>query len=151
MQTVRNIIESKQKTFNFIDADALVIEALTLMQSVNLSYVVVMKNEEYRGIFSEKEYARNVILKGGSSTTTKVGEVMATNVPVVDYTDSVEHCMQILSSHKARYLLAFDGQHFAGVITINDLLRQLLMNRDEVFDRKITEDLLDSNENDLIF
>lgn len=151
MQTVKDIFEAKQKTFNFVDSNALVIEALTMMQSVNLSYVVVMENQEYRGIFGEREYARNVVLKGGSSGVTKVKEAMTTDIPIVAYTDSVEHCMQVLNSHKTRYLLAYDHQHFAGVITINDILRQVLMNKEEVFDLKITRELFGSHENDLVF
>lgn len=151
MRTVKDIFETKQKSFNFIDADALVIDALTMMQSVNLSYVVVMQNGEYKGIFGEREYARNVILKGRASNNTKVIDAMTIDIPVVAFTDTVEHCMQVLNSHKTRYLLAYDNQHFAGVITINDLLRQVLMFREIVFDHAMTQQLLDTHEGDRVF
>ncbi|MES2431468.1 MAG: CBS domain-containing protein [Bacteroidota bacterium] len=151
MQTVKDIFNSKQKTFNYIDSNALVIDALTMLQTVNLSYLVVMENDQFKGIFGEREYARNVILKGRASNSTTVKEAMSTEFPVVDHTDSVEHCMNMLNSYKTRYIVAYDDNGFAGVITINDLLRQIINNKENIFDQTITEQLLDTQENDRVF
>src|SRR5512143_461939 len=124
MRTVEDILTSKQKSFNHIDSNALVIDAINLMNSVNLSYVIVMDGDEFKGIFSERDYTRNVILKGRASNSTTVKEVMTKDLPIVALTDTVEYCMNLMNSHKTRYLLAYDGHHFAGVVTIHDLLRQ---------------------------
>jgi predicted transcriptional regulator len=146
MRRVKDIIASKQKIFNSIPPDALVIDGLQLLNSVNLSYLVVMEGDQYKGIFSERDYTRNVILKGRSSKETLVSQVMTTDFPRVEMTDSVEYCMNLINTHKTRYLLAFDDEQFVGVITIHDLLRQVIANKEEVFDHSVTSQLLDNAE-----
>lgn len=152
MRTVKNILESKQKSNNTTTSDTLVIDALNILNSVNLSYLVVMDNGEYKGIFSERDYSRNVVLKGRSSNTTTVGEVMTVDLPTVNFTDSVEYCMNTMIINKTRYLLAYDTNgKFAGVITIHDLLREILANREEVFDTTTAQELLDEDESGNIY
>ena len=123
MRTVYDLMRSKPVVFNNINEDALVIDALQMLNSVNLSYLVVKKGDEFKGIFCERDYSRNVILKGRSSANTRVKEVMTNDFPMVETSDTVEHCMNLIISHKARYILAYDDQQFVGVITIHDLLR----------------------------
>ena len=152
MRTVKNILDSKSKAFNVISPDTLVIDALTMLNSVNLSYLVVMDMDEYKGIFSEREYSRNVILKGRASNTTKVKEVMTIDLPVVNLTDTVEQCMNLMNSSKTRYLIAFNAdQRFVGVITIHDLLRQVIANKEDVFDHTLTQQLIDHDESGDIY
>ncbi|HEU4633165.1 MAG TPA: CBS domain-containing protein [Flavisolibacter sp.] len=152
MLTVKHILESKAKPFNTVSPDTLVIDALNLMNSVNLSYLVVMDHEEYKGVFSERDYSRNVILKGRASNSTKVTEVMTTDLPVVAYADTVEHCMHLMNSHKTRYLLAYDeNEKFAGIITIHDLLRQVINNREAVFNSSVAHELLNNDESGRIY
>lgn len=152
MRTVKNILDSKQKSFNAISPSTLVIDALTELNSVNLSYLIVMEGEDYRGIFSERDYSRNVILKGRSSNSTTVAEVMTTDLPVVNFTDTVEYCMNTMIINKTRYLLAYDSHdRFAGVVTIHDLLREVIANKEEVFDALTAKDLLDEDESGNIF
>src|SRR6187200_2417969 len=146
MRTVNDLLESKPVVFNNIDADSLVIDALQMLNSVNLSYLVVVKGDEFKGIFCERDYSRNVILKGRSSANTKVKEVMTNDLPLVETSDTVEHCMNLIISHKARYLLAYTDQQFAGVITIHDLLRQVISNKEAIFDNTIAEQLLSYEE-----
>jgi signal-transduction protein with cAMP-binding, CBS, and nucleotidyltransferase domain len=146
MRTVHDLLATKPTVFNSIDADALVIDALQMLNSVNLSYLIVKKGDDFRGIFCERDYSRNVILKGRSSANTKVHEVMTTDLPIVEVTDSVEHSMNLMIAHKARYILAYDDQQFAGVITIHDLLRQVLSNKEAVFDHSMAEQLLSHEE-----
>jgi len=151
MPTVKDILNSKQKSFNYFEPEGLVIDAINMMNSVNLSYLIVTEGDEYRGIFSERDYARNVILKGRASNSTKVKEAMTTDLPIVNLNDTVEHCMNLMNSHKSRYLLAYDNQKFSGVITIHDLLRQVLANKEEVFDSTLTRSLLDNDESSRIY
>jgi predicted transcriptional regulator len=134
MRTVADILENKAPAFNTIDPDAKVIEALQMMNSVNLSYLIVMKNGIFNGIFSERDYSRNVILKGLHSDSCPVSEVMSTSLPMVDLDESVERCMQLLNTHKTRYLLIFDNKEFKGVVTINDVLREAIANKESIFD-----------------
>jgi len=152
MLTVKHILESKPKPFNTVTPHTLVIDALNMLNSVNLSYLIVMDDDKYKGLFSERDYSRNVILKGRASNSTKVQEVMTTDLPVVTVTDTVEHCMHLMNSHKTRYLLAYyENEKFAGVITIHDLLRQVINNRESVFDSSVAEQLIDNDESGLIY
>lgn len=151
MRTVKDIIAAKPRAFNFIAPSDLVIDGLQLLNTVNLSYLIVMDQNEYKGIFSEKDYTRNVILKGRSSKETRIQDVMTTDLPVMELSDTVENCMNIMNSYRTRYLLAFDGPHFKGVITIHDLLRQVLASKEEVFDTTLTNALLDNDEGGRIF
>ncbi|MFT3681827.1 MAG: CBS domain-containing protein [Ferruginibacter sp.] len=135
MRTVANILQNKPPAFNFIGPDAKVIEALHLMNSVNLSYLVVKNNDTFLGIFSERDYSRNVILKGLHSDSCTVKEVMSINLPVISPKVTVEQCMQLLNIHKTRYLVVFFDQEFQGVVTINDVLREAIENKEMVFDK----------------
>jgi CBS domain-containing protein len=151
MRTVKDILETKAKSFNQVSPSTLVIDALNLLNSVNLSYLVVMEGDAYKGIFSERDYTRNVILKGKASNATAVHEVMTTDLPIVTLDDTVEQCMNLMNSYKTRYLLAYDDMRFEGVITIHDLLRQAITNRHDVFDDSLATKLLDQDEGDRIY
>jgi CBS domain-containing protein len=152
MVSVKEILRKKKKPGNVIKPTALVIDALKMLNSVDLSYLIVMEGEEFKGIFCERDYCRNVILKDRSSKTSTVDEVMTTDLPKVDTSDTAEYCMDTMNRHKTRYLLAFDiAGIFAGVITIHDLLRQVLSNREYVFDHSVAEKLLEQEEGDKIF
>lgn len=140
MRTVKDILNAKARPFNQIASDTLVIDALRMLNSINLSYLVVIDDDNYKGIFSERDYSRNVILKGRHSDSTVVSEVMTTDVPIVAEDATVEQCIHLIDQHKTRYLLAFDGdERFAGVITIHDLLRQILSDND-LAQRLVDED-----------
>jgi CBS domain-containing protein len=140
-------LDSKQKPFNVIGPKAMVIDALRMLNTVNLSYLIVMEDEDYKGIFSERDYSRNVVLKGKSSSTTTVEEVMTHDIPIVGESDSVEQCINMINQHKTRYLLAYseDG-YLNGVITIHDLLREVLNSKEAVFNSSLAEQLIDNDE-----
>ena len=151
MRTVQNIVNSKPKPSNIINSESLVFDALNLLNSVNLSYLIVMDGKEFKGIFSERDYTRNVILKGRASNTTKIGDVMSVDIPKVVLTDTVEDCMNMINTHKTRYLLAYDDDQFVGVITIHDLLRQVIASREDVFNQKLTNSMIDYDEGSRIY
>ena len=143
MKTVAEILRFKPKPHNIIEANAKVIDGLVLMNSVNLSYLVVMENDRFKGIFSERDYTRNVVLKGRTSDTSVISEVMTTELPSVAPSDTVETCMKLLDAHKTRYLPVFNGHELLGVVTLNDVLRQAIWSKEDVFDElahKLTED-----------
>jgi CBS domain-containing protein len=152
MRTVKDILENKAKTFNVVSPHALVIDALSMLNSVNLSYLIVMDHNDYKGIFSERDYSRNVILKGRTSRTATVQEVMTTDLPVMHLDHTVEHCMKTMILNKTRYLLVFDNNHqFAGVITIHDLLREVIANKEDIFDTDTAHELLNQDEGGYIY
>lgn len=152
MRTVEDILNTKTKAFNSVNPHTLVIDALSMLNSVDLSYLIVMDGDVYKGIFSERDYSRNVILKGRNSSSTTVEEAMTKDLPVVHLFDSVEHCMNTMLVNKHRYLLAYDEQQqFRGVITIHDLLREVIANREYVFENATARQLLDEDESGQIY
>lgn len=146
MRTVDDLIASKPRPENIIKPDALVIDALHQLDQVNLSYLIVMDGDAYKGVFSERDYSRNVVLKGRSSREAHVQEVMTIDLPEVNPQDTVEHCMTLMTRSKARYLLALDNGQFMGIVTIHDILREVLANRSEVFDGNLAQKLIDTAE-----
>ena len=140
MRTVANILINKPPVFNFVEPDAKIIEALHIMNSVNLSYLVVFHKDKFYGIFSERDYSRNVILKGLHSNTATVKEAMSVSLPVIAMQDTVERCMQLLNIHKTRYLIVFDDNEFKGIVTINDVLREAIENKEMVFDELLLKE-----------
>lgn len=151
MQTVANILKTKENPSNIIAPTVLVIDALKKLISVNLSYLVVYEDGQFLGIFSERDYTRKLVLEGRSSRETIVRDVMTTELPEVDLSDTVEDCMYQMNTRGARYLAAFDGDQFVGIITIHDLLRAVLANKHDVFDDSLTSSLIDTDESAKFF
>ncbi|WP_018614186.1 CBS domain-containing protein [Segetibacter koreensis] len=134
MSTVAEILQKKGPVFNFVEADTLVIDALSLIKTRNLSYLVVQKNGEYAGLVSERDYAQKVILMGKASASTTVEEIMTTNLPSVTSSTSEEDCRLTMNSYQTRYLPVIDHFDFKGVITIHDLMRETLQKSAERHD-----------------
>ncbi len=126
MRTLNEILQQKGPHFNYIDAEATVLEALTLMKTENISYLIVRQNGEYSGIISERDYAHKVILMNKHSDSTKVEEIMTKDIPIVTGGDTADQCMILMNASKSRYLPVFDCSEFKGVITIHDLMREAI-------------------------
>ena len=151
MRTVQNILEFKENPANTIEHAAMVIDALKKLISVNLSYLIVMEDGEYKGIFSERDYTRKLVLEGRSSRDTMVKQVMTKDLPEVSFDTSVEDCMYMMNRKGSRYLSIFEKDKFEGIITIHDLLREALASKQEVFSNDLTNSLLDTDESGKIF
>jgi len=143
MRVVSDILETKIKANNFIEPGAKVIDALKEMDTVNLSYLIVKEGDKFHGIFSERDYSRNVILKGLHSNEVTVEEVMSKDLPRVTLEHTAEDCMELLNSNKTRYLLVFDAENFKGVVTINDVLREAVAYKESVFDEFAVQEMQD--------
>ncbi len=151
MHTVENLLRTKDKPTNTIEPGALVIEALQKLISVNLSYLIVFDDSNFLGIFTERDYTRKLVLQGRSSRETIVRDVMTTELPEVTLDKTVEDCMYQMNKRGARYLAAFDKDNFAGIITIHDLLRDVLANKQEIFDNSLANTLIDNEESGKFF
>ena len=151
MHTVESILRTKDKPTNIIEPTALVIEALQKLMSVNLSYLIVFENDKYTGIFTERDYTRKLVLQGRSSRETIVRDVMTTDLPAVSLDKTVEDCMYQMNKRGARYVAAFDKDNFAGIITIHDLLREVLANKNDFFDNSLANTLIDNEESGKFF
>ncbi|HEV3251618.1 MAG TPA: CBS domain-containing protein [Puia sp.] len=126
MRTVREIIKQKGPHSNFINVGDTVLKAAAVMKSKNISYLIVRKNRRYAGIISERDCVYKLILKDKHPRSTFVNEIMNIDLPVTSLDDKAEQCMILINSSKSRYLSAFDGDKFKGIITIHDLIREAI-------------------------
>lgn len=101
-------------------------KALQLMSEENLGALLVIDNEKVVGLFSERDYARKVILKGRSSKTTKVSELMTKEVLFVSPGTSVEDCMSLMTENFVRHLPVMEKKQLVGMVTQGDVVKQLI-------------------------
>jgi CBS domain-containing protein len=135
MKTAADILKQKPHTFNFIEPGARVADALNLMNAMNRSFLVVMHDDQYSGIFSEHDFIHKVAMAGLEPEKVLVKEVMDVNLPTVDMDAPVEDVIALMNAHHARYVPVFSGLIFEGVITLHNLMNMVLQNREQVFGR----------------
>jgi CBS domain-containing protein len=126
MRTVRQLLEAKTSEVFAVAPEDSVFAAIKLMAEKGIGAALVMQGAQLVGIVSERDYARKVILHGKSSGNTPVREVMTAKVFVVGQHASVEHCMQMMTSHRIRHLPVVDGDNVIGVISIGDLVKAVI-------------------------
>jgi CBS domain-containing protein len=131
MRKVADILSRKGASAVAVAPDTKVIEALTIMDEKNIGSVLVMDGGEYLGIITERDYSRKVALKHKSSVETKVSEIMSTDLPAVSPSDTVEHCMQLMSNKNIRYLPVFDDKMLAGIISMSDVVKETILQQKE--------------------
>jgi CBS domain-containing protein len=131
MKKVSDILARKGINVISISPETTVLDALKLMADKNIGSVIIMKDGEFMGIMTERDYSRKVILKGKSSTDTKVSEIMTVDFPPVSPADSVEHCMELMSAHTIRYLPVFENNTVSGIISISDLVKATIQGQEE--------------------
>ncbi len=129
MITVQSILKTKGHTIHSVSPSASVFDALRKMAEHNCGALVVMEGAKLVGMISERDYARKVILMGRNSRNVSVGELMITKVFVAAPDITLEDCLQIMTTKKIRHLPVMDGELLAGMITIGDVAKHLLADR----------------------
>jgi CBS domain-containing protein len=135
MRKVSNVLQRKGNRVTIVPPEMTVIDALRLMAEQNIGSVVVMKDEKFAGIMTERDYSRKVILKGRHSSDTPVGDIMTTDFPYVGVNDSVDACMQLMTSHRLRYLPVIEEEQLVGIISINDLVTETILTQAETINQ----------------
>ena len=126
MDNVGNILKQKGNQVWSIGPEDTVYRALEILAEKNIGVLLVMEGEKVVGIFSERDYARKVILKGKSSVKMKVGEIMSKNVLYASPGDSVEKCMAIITENKIRHLPIMQDGKLLGMITSGDIINHII-------------------------
>jgi CBS domain-containing protein len=124
MSNVAKILQSKNYGIISVPSSTAVIDALEIMAKNNIGSILVMEGGVFLGLFTERDYARKVILKDKSSSQTTVGEIMSTDLPRVSPRDTVEQCMRLISEYHVRYLPVFDQGKLVGIVSILDLIQE---------------------------
>ena len=131
MKKVSDIFSHKGRKITSVSPDTTVLEALKIMADQNIGSIMVTDKDRYLGIVTERDYSRKVILKGKSSTDTKVSEILSEELPRVTPADTVEYCMQLMSDKNIRYLPVFEDEILIGIVSINDLVRETILTQQE--------------------
>ncbi|MCX7256148.1 MAG: CBS domain-containing protein [Polaromonas sp.] len=127
MTSVAHILNSKaDNAIQSITPGASVFEALELMASKNIGALLVMEGQEVRGIFTERDYARKIVLKGRLSPQTQVQEVMTSAVMFVTPAQTSDYCMALMTEKHLRHLPVMDEGQLVGLISIGDLVKDII-------------------------
>lgn len=126
MTTIRQLLDEKGGELVTIDPDAKVFDAIKTMADRNVGALVVMEGGRMAGLITERIYAREVVLKGRTSPTTTVREVMATDVPYARPEQSVEESMAVMTRTRFRHLPVFERGELIGLISMGDLVKAII-------------------------
>lgn len=126
MKTVSQLLQGKGSSVWSVAPDSSVFDALKMMAEKNCGALLVMSDGKLRGILTERDYARKVILLGKSSHELAVREIMSDKVVCVGPTQTVDECMALMSSKRIRHLPVLEGGHVIGVLSIGDLVKAVI-------------------------
>ena len=126
MRIVADILRTKGDAIHSVQPYATVYEALQLMAEKNIGAVLVMEYDCVIGVLSERDYARKVVLQGKSSLHTKVSEIMSDRVYYVRPEHTLDECMALMTEMRIRHLPVFDQGMLVGVISIGDVVKQII-------------------------
>jgi CBS domain-containing protein len=135
MTIVQHILDKKGQLVWTIGPDDTVFAAIQEMARKDVGALVVVDNGEPIGIFTERHYARDVFLKGRSSPTTVVKEVIRTGFLYVTPDRTVEECMAIMTAERVRHLPVMDNGSLLGLVSIGDLVKSIIEDREFVIDQ----------------
>jgi len=131
---VKDLLNTKDDAVYSVSPDETVYNAIAKMADLNIGALIVLKNNRLKGIISERDYRNKVILKGRTSKTTQVKEIMTSNVFYVEPTDSVNFCMQVMTDKKIRHLPVLDQEKVIGMISIGDVVKSIIKKQENEID-----------------
>ncbi len=131
MKLVKHLLDGKGRDIVSVVPDLTVLEAIILMADKAIGSLMVMVDDELLGIVTERDYARKVIIKGRSSKTTRVSEIMTTGVFTTSSTKSVNDCMSLMTEKRIRHLPVLEGNRVIGMISIGDLVQAIISDQKE--------------------
>jgi CBS domain-containing protein len=127
MKTCLQILNAKKyKNLISIDPDRPVYDALVILAEYKIGALAVMQGDKLVGIFSERDYAREVVLQGRSSKTTQISVVMTPKVLTAKPTDLVDQAMSLMSERRIRHLPVVDGEKVLGMLSLGDLVKETI-------------------------
>jgi len=126
MKTVRDVLKRKGGEVTSVEPDTTVYDALKLMADKNIGAVVVLDGGRPMGLFTEREYARQVILKGKSSRDMVVREIMVSPVLCIAPQQNIEECMALMTDKRVRHLLVLEQDRMIGILSIGDVVKAVI-------------------------
>ena len=134
MSTVRNILQIKGNAVYCVSPDSSVYDALEDLEERNLGALVVIEKGILIGVFTERDYARKVILKGRSSKETHVRDIMSHHPIFVNPDNTLDYCMQLMTDKFIRHLPVMENDELIGVISIGDIVKYIIKEKDFIIE-----------------
>ena len=131
MKLVKHLLDRKGRHIISVNPEDSVLDAIRLMAEKSIGSLVVMKDQELLGIMSERDYARKVIIKGKSSKSTAVSEIMTVDVFTTSSSETVNDCMSLMTEKKIRHLPVVEDNTVIGMISIGDLVEAIIADQQE--------------------
>ena len=126
MQTVNQLLRAKGSQIFSVEPTDSVLQAIEMMATLHVGALLVMSQGTLIGIISERDYARKVILKKRSSHDTPVGDIMTSPALTVTPSDTIHHCMQLMTEHRFRHLPVMESDRVVGILSIGDLVKAVM-------------------------
>lgn len=126
MGAIRNILKKKGNVTYSVSPDTIVFKALGIMLEKNVSALLVIENEELIGIFSERDYARKVVLQGKTSKSTRIRDIMGSQIVTVTPESTIDDCMQLMTDKFIRHLPVIEDDKLIGIISIGDVVKYVI-------------------------
>jgi CBS domain-containing protein len=131
MKTVAELLRTKPtRAIVKVSPEQSVLDAIKVLATENIGAAIVMSGDRLAGIFSERDYTRKVILKGRSSDSTRVEEIMTANVVVVNPRTRTRDCMALMTEKKIRHLPVVDEGRVIGMVSIRDIVSDIIADQD---------------------
>jgi len=130
MTTVRNILQSKGPGIWSVEPETPVMAALKMMDEKNIGALVVTQGGSVLGILSERDYARKLVLKGRSSTDSTVHDLMTSSVITVTPEQTMDQCMDLMTSKRIRHLPVVENDKLIGLISIGDVVKAVISEKE---------------------
>ena len=130
MTTVRDLLQKKGNAVWAVNPDTTLREALRLMAEKDIGALLVIEGCAAVGIFSERDYARQAVASGRLSMSTPIKELMTHPIFYVTPEETLEECMALMTARRFRHLPVMDGDCLGGVISIGDIVKQIIFERD---------------------
>ncbi len=135
MKTVSQLLQSKGGQVWATTPASSVYDALQIMAEKNVGALLVVENESLVGIFSERDYARKVALRGKTSVDTPVGEIMTTRVYWVRPDQTIEDCMALMTDKRIRHLPVMEDEQLVGVVSIGDVVKWIISEQEFIIEQ----------------
>ena len=132
MIRVNQILKQKEHRVIIVNSEAMVFEALGIMMNYNISAILIVDDGTLKGIFTERDYARKVVLKGKSSKEVQIKEVMTTTPIVISPQDSLDHCMELMTHKHIRHLPVMDENKLSGMVSIGDVVKYIIEDQKQI-------------------
>ena len=123
MPTIKDLLLNKNRKLITVSSAASIFDALKIMAESNIGCLIVLEGDNYVGMFTERDYARKIVLAGRSSDTTTVNEIMISDIPMLNINDTIELCSKIMTEKTLRYLPVFENSQLVNVISQSDIIK----------------------------